>query len=495
LRSIIVVENPANWPLAFGEAEVVSARTYLTDRRFQEMRRAAVFNLCRSYAYQSSGYYVSLLAAARGHRPLPSVATLQGMGSTSPVRQAGEDLDERIQRDLARLKSRDFALSIYFGRNLARRYDRLSHDLFNQFPAPLLRARFVREEKDDRWRLRSVRPIPVSDVPAAHREFLLDRALEYFKRPTRTRPSRVFHYDLAILWREDDRFAPSDARAIRRFTRAAEALDIGCRIIGPQDVGRIAEFDALWIRETTSVDHYTYRLARRAQMEGLVVIDDPDAIIRSSNKVFQAEVFNRNKIACPRTLAIARGSEDEIERTVGYPCVIKKADSSFSIGVTRVTSRDELNATLAELFAESELGVAQAWTTSEFDWRIGVLDSQPLFAARYHLAKGHWQIARHENGGTSYGRVEAVRLADAPEGVVELAVRAARLFGDGLFGVDLKVVDGEPLVIEVNDNPNLEAGEEDAVDGPVVYEALARFYRTRLDQRRQRLALPAERPR
>ena len=62
-------------------------------------------------------------------------------------------------------------------------------------------------------------------------------------------------------------------------------------LIRPQD---FAEFDALFIRETTSVNHHTYRFASRAAAEGLVVIDDPTSIVRCSNKVYQAELFQRH---------------------------------------------------------------------------------------------------------------------------------------------------------------------------------------------------------
>jgi glutathione synthase/RimK-type ligase-like ATP-grasp enzyme len=481
VKALIVVENPKHWPVAVQGAEVVPAREYLTEPRYRDMRRAAVFNVCRSYSYQTVGYYVSLLAAARGHRTLPSVATLQGMSHSSLVRLADEELDERIQRDLARLKSDEFDLSIYFGKNVASRYDRLSRALFDRFPAPLLRARFVRD--DDRWRLRSVRPIAALEIPEAHRPFVVEQAAEYFRKPRRRSSSRTYRYDLAILWREDDPYAPSDERAIRRFTKAAARRDIECWVIEPDEIGRIAEYDALWIRETTLVNHYTYRLARRARAEGLVVLDDPEAIIRCGNKVYQAEVFGRCGIPCPKTIVVHPGSEDEVERSIGFPCVVKKADSSFSLGVARADTREELNAALAELFRESELGVVQAWTPSEFDWRVGVLDRRPLFVARYHMAAGHWQIARRDRSGrTRYGKTEAVALAEAPADVVELGVRAASLFGDGLFGVDLKVVDGRPVVMEVNDNPNLEAGYEDAAE-PDVYDRLADYFRTRLDQR------------
>jgi len=92
MARLIVLENPANWNLEVENAEVVAARDYLTDPRYSERRRAKVFNLCRTYGYQTTGYYVSLLAEARGHRPLPSVATLQDLRFTPVVRVVAEDV-------------------------------------------------------------------------------------------------------------------------------------------------------------------------------------------------------------------------------------------------------------------------------------------------------------------------------------------------------------------------------------------------------------------
>jgi glutathione synthase/RimK-type ligase-like ATP-grasp enzyme len=36
--------------------------------------------------------------------------------------------------------------------------------------------------------------------------------------------------------------------------------------------------------------------------------------------------------------------------------------------------------------------------------------------------------------------------------------------GKGLYGVDIKEVNGEPVVVEVNDNPSIYAGYEDLRD-------------------------------
>jgi glutathione synthase/RimK-type ligase-like ATP-grasp enzyme len=487
VRPLIVVENTKRWPFELESVEVVPARVYLTDPRFAEMRGTTVYNFCRRLGYQSLGYYVSLLAAARGHRPMPSVATTQVVGTAETgghlplLRAASEEVYDEIQRVLAPLKGNEFTLSVYFGRNMAKRYDRLCRALFNQFPAPILIARFERE--DDEWRMVSLRLGDASDVSEAHRDFVMQSAETHFSRRHSAPRQKTFRYDLAILWSPDEAEAPSDERAIRRFIRAAERQGIHAEVIDAEDYGRIAEYDALFIRQTTYVDHHTYRFATRAAAEGLVVIDDPEAIVRATNKVYQAEVFARHGIPSPRTLVVHEGNTHELLEQVGLPCVLKKPDGAFSLGVVKVETAEEAVERLEVLLEESELVVAQEFVPSDFDWRVGVLDRRALFLCRYHMARGHWQIVSRKGRTDRYGRVEAAPAEDAPPGLTETAVRAASLFGDGFFGVDVKVVDGRQMVMEVNDNPNLDADYEDAILKDSVYDALAAWFRTRLDRR------------
>ena len=486
MNQLVVVENTKRWPLHIPGVEVVPARTYLTDARFAERRGAAVFNLCRTYGYQTLGYYVSLLAAARGHRPLPSVATLQDLRLPHMARFASEELDELIERSLAKLRGKTFELSIYFGRNIAHRYDRLSQALFNQFPAPMLRARFVRDP-DEGWRLDRIRPIATSEIPEGHRDFVLKRATEYFARPrrrARTRQRPV--YDLAILVNPEEAEPPSDEGALRKFARAARKLEMEATVIHPDEIGQIAEFDALFIRETTAVDHHTFRFARRAAAEGLIVLDDPESILRCTNKVYQAEIFARHGIPSPRTLVVDADDAERIEKDVGLPCVLKRPDSSFSLGVVKAETPLELRTKLANVLSKSQLAVAQEFTPSEFDWRIGVIDRKPLYACRYFMARGHWQVVEGGAGERRrWGRTDTIAIADVPKNVVELAVRAASLIGDGLYGVDLKESAGRLLVMEVNDNPSIESGFEDAVIKDELYLAVMSYFRERLDRQRR----------
>jgi len=70
--------------------------------------------------------------------------------------------------------------------------------------------------------------------------------------------------------------------------------------------------------------------------------------------------------------------------------------------------------------------------------------------------------------------------------VVELAVRAANLIGDGLYGVDIKEVGDRLLVMEINDNPSIEAGTEDAILKDELYLGIMQSFYDRLERRGQR---------
>jgi glutathione synthase/RimK-type ligase-like ATP-grasp enzyme len=481
---LIVVEKPELWPWEVPQARMVSARDYLTDPEFIEMKRAKVFNLCRSYGYQSIGYYVSLLAEARGHKPMPSVTTVQDLKQSSLIRIVSEDIEDLVQKGLAPIRSDSFELSIYFGRNMAQRYDRLCQALFNHFPAPLLRAGFVRA---DEWRLNSLRPVALNEIPESHREFVVQQAKSFFERPRLSSAPARYRYELAILAGSEDVSArPSDDRAVKRFVRAGEKVGMEVTIIDREDYGRIAEFDALFIRETTAVNHHTYRFARRAEAEGMVVIDDPRSIVRCTNKVYQAELFDKHDIPCPKTIVVHRENARLIGGSLGFPVVLKQPDSSFSAGVMKAGNEEELADLLQSFMQKSELVVAQEFVRSTFDWRVGVLDGRPLFVCRYHMARGHWQIQKVEKSKRpNYGKVDTIDVDSAPPQVVDLAVRAANLIGDGLYGIDIKEADGRFLIIEINDNPSIDAGNEDGVLKDELYMRIMRCFHERLERRRQ----------
>jgi glutathione synthase/RimK-type ligase-like ATP-grasp enzyme len=483
MRQLIVVSRPEDWPLEIPGLEKLTAREYLTDPAWSALKSARVYNLCRSYRYQANGYYVSLLAAARGHKPLPAINTIQDLKSQNVIRVSSSELGRLIETSLKPLQSDHFVLSIYFGRNLARRYERLSRALFNLFPAPLLRAEFQRLA--DGWVLRKLGTPAFSEIPDHHLDFLRESAELYFsgKRPRRSsrKPAR---FDLAMLVNPDEPDPPSDERALRRFEQAGEELGFNVERISPEEIGRLSEFDALFIRETTAVNHHTFRFARRAAAEGLVVIDDPDSILKCTNKVYLAELLQRNQVAAPKTLLVHRDNADRIEAELGLPVVLKQPDSAFSIGVVKVHDAAALKEAVAGLLKHSDLVVAQEYLPTAFDWRVGLIDGRPLYVCRYHMARGHWQIIHREGEKKNEGNADTLSVGEAPQAVIQTAIKAAGLIGNGLYGVDLKEIDGKVLVIEVNDNPSIDGGVEDAVLKSALYREIMGVVLQRVTRRK-----------
>jgi glutathione synthase/RimK-type ligase-like ATP-grasp enzyme len=493
---LIIVDEPDEWPLKIPDVTIVSAQNYLTDPKFavnhgaahigHSMNRSArVFNLCKSYHYQGSGYYVSLLAEARGHRPMPKVGPIEDLQSQNLVRHLTEDLSALIQRLLTPLRLDDFELAVYFGRTADSRYNRLGHQLFNLLQIPLLSARF--ECHRNQWSLRSVRAIDASDISSSHLEFVVLAAIEYFKVKSPGRSKKpISRFDLAILHDPDNPEPPSNAKALQMFKSAAEELSMRVKFITRTDIARLPQFDALFIRDTTFVNHYTYYFSRLASAERLVVIDDPQSILKCNNKVYLAELLAQHNIPTPKTLLVHRNNIARIIPELGIPCILKQPDSSFSRGVIKIETEAELLPRITELLAKSALVIAQKWLPTEFDWRIGILDRKPLFVAKYHFPPGHWQVIKRDaqKRKMSEGRTQAIPLGEAPQEVVRIALKSANLMGDGFYGVDIKQSGNRCYVIEVNDNPNVDAGNEDALLKEALYREVMGVFLKRIEARK-----------
>ncbi len=484
MRKIVVINNPKDWKFNIEEVEVVSVRSYLTNPQYADIKNVRIFNLARNYWYQSAGYYVSLLAEARGHKVIPSVTTIQDLKSSTIVRVITDEIDEQIQKSLSRIKSTHFALSIYFGRNLSPQYDNLSRALYNLFQAPLLRAQFQYQKK---WILQGITPIPVKEIPDSHKPFLEESAKEYFKKKRYDgRRSSKTIYDLAILVNPNEKSPPSDKKSIQNFIDVGEDMGFYVDLITKEDYSRVSEYDALFIRETTAVNHHTYRFARRAFADGIPVIDDPVSIMRCTNKVFLAETLGKAKIPTPKTVIVHKDNRQELEALLGFPIVLKQPDSSFSQGVIKVADNRSLAEALDKMLEDSDLVIAQEFLPTDYDWRIGVLDNKPLYACKYYMAKDHWQIYNWEkkNEDDLYGIAETMPVEEVPTIVIDTAVKAANLIGNGLYGVDLKQKGNNVYIIEVNDNPSLDSGIEDKCLKDQLYRRILGSLQRRIEQKK-----------
>jgi glutathione synthase/RimK-type ligase-like ATP-grasp enzyme len=488
---IIIVERKEDWASYFPSEDIVSAQEYLEQTRGNgQGKRIQVINLCRSYKYLGHGYYCSLLAEARGHKVIPSVRTISELTRKSLYGLALDDLDKLLEKALSNHLYSDtegFTLTLYFGKTNIEPLQDLARQLFEVFPCPILLVEF---RKTNGWHIEGIKSGALHKL-REDQEDQFAHSLDSFSRKIWRVPRspRLARYDLAILHDPQEALPPSNAKALDNFVRVGKTLGIDVELIERKDYARIAEYDGLLIRETTSVDNHTYRFAKKAESEGLVVMDDPASILRCTNKVYLTDLLKSHQLGMPATEILYKERPEDFERVgerLGFPLVLKIPDGCFSRGVIKVESQQALLEATAELFEHSVLLLAQEFFYTEYDWRIGVLNRKPIFACQYFMSKGHWQIYNHKAKGQDVnGECRTLAVHEAPRAVVDLAVKTANLIGDGLYGVDLKQSGDKVVVIEVNDNPNMDAGIEDAYLQDDLYSLVLEEFVRRLELKRR----------
>ncbi|MFT5141606.1 MAG: glutathione synthase/RimK-type ligase-like ATP-grasp enzyme [Rhodothermales bacterium] len=445
-----------------------------------------IINLARSYEYQRSGYYASLLAEARGHRVIPTVETILDLATREGYARAIPELEDVLNRELSKASGeRPKRLLVCFGkvdRPACAGFGRL---LFDWYRAPAIVCTLSTVETSGGiWtRITRLSLCPAWKLGTKESAFFAETLEAHTRRAWRSIKQRVAaRYSIAVLFDPADPMPPSSERTLKHWAKMAEKQGVEVEPIQKRDLARLAEFDALFIRETTTIRNHTYRFAQRARAEGMPVIDDPVSMIRCTNKVYLWERLTQAGLPTPQTLVIRPDSpREEVGDVLGFPLVIKIPDGSFSRGVKLVANQDELKLLTTGFFKGNDLLLAQKFVPTTFDWRIGVLDDQPLFACQYRMARGHWQIINHRpDGKAEEGGFKTVPLDQAPPEIVDIAVRSAGLIGNGFYGVDLKETSDGPVVIEINDNPNLDHGVEDLKGGAEIWLRLTRWFTDRL---------------
>ena len=480
---LIVVDRLTDLPTELAGYPVMTTRDYIVRPRAAGRHPPKVVNLSRDYGYQTFGYYASLLAEARGHKVVPTVTTMLELRRRNFYAHALPELEELLNRTIRRLSdppANSFRLLVCMGHPDDPRFERFTRQVFDWIRSPILEVFLTAGEW---WRIRKIAPVAINELGDAGRAQLVQAIHAHFKSPWRSPKARVEpRYTLGVLHDPKEQLPPTDVESLKHFARIAEARGLGVELITRKDFDRIPEFDALWIRETTNIDHHTFRFAKRAEQEGMPVIDDPTSIVRCTNKVYLAELLAANGVPTPKTVVVSSVKDlDELQRQLAYPMVLKIPDGSFSRGVSKVNDRAELERQVRGMLEDSDLILAQEFMYTDHDWRVGVLDGQPLFVTQYKMAKKHWQIVLHKEGSKPVeGGYKTVSLMEAPPSIVDIGVKAARLIGRGLYGVDIKQNERGVFVIEINDNPNVVEDIETGAEGDEVWRRITDWFLARL---------------
>ena len=473
---------------------VLTFQDYLAEFPKLNEPKIRVINICDTTRYLSEGYYCSLLAQARNHSVLPSVNTI------NDLRMAEENSIDRIvfslsvQQDAAEI-SHD-PLFVLFGEVEDQRFKRLARQTFEKYPYPALiltpTVTDIKVSPKATGKVQiegfaSVQAKAFKDLSITEQTRFITQLKAHTQIQWRTgKTSKRTRWDMAILVNPEETTPPSDERAIKNFVKAAEKAGFRADVVSRLSQEELGHYDALFIRETTAIDHHTYRLARAAEREGIVVMDDTQSILCCCNKVYLQDAFAYQRVPAPKATFVASANDDVCDELIadfGLPLVLKLPESSFSRGVHKAETKDALKTRLKQMLAESALVLVQEYIFTEFDWRIGVLGGKPIYACQYFMVRNHWQIYNHHGDRFSSGGFTTMPTFEVPKPVLQAAIKAAKAAGDGLYGVDIKQVGNAVYVIEVNDNPSIDAGVEDKYLGKALYELIMQEFANRLEQR------------
>lgn len=489
-HTLLVVDNLSDWAPYYPSGQLITFEDYLATELIASDQRVRVINLCRSYCYLSDGYYCSLLAEARGHHVIPSVKVLSDLDREKLYRLHLEDLSQALSKAG---KSQDLQTKItlhsYFGTSPEPIFQELTRILFERFSCPVLEITLQHFPEVNKWEISELQAIAHHNLDEAA-ETHFAAALDKFSKKVwrKDRPKKSSRFDLALLINPEEKMPPSNRGAVKKFIAAGKQLGIDVQLISPQHYARLPEFDGLFIRETTGINHHTYRFSKKAEAEGLAVIDDPTSMLRCTNKIYLADLFRTHRVPAPKTWLLHKDNAahlDNLENSTNFPIIIKIPDGSFSRGVVQVQNRQELEVKVAELFKQSALLLAQEFLYTDFDWRIGILNHKALYACRYYMVKNHWQIYRYGGSKVDMGKFDTLPTFEVPKAVLEAALKATQPIGNGLYGVDVKEKDGKGFVIEVNDNPSIDRGVEDLYLGDELYHLIMAEFLRRMENRRK----------
>ena len=264
---------------------------------------------------------------------------------------------------------------------------------------------------------------------------------------------------------------PTEEAALQNFKLAAEKAGQEFSFLFREDISEIPRYNAVFIRATTDPLYTSYIVSKTAWELGLKVIDDPESIQICANKIHQYALLEKFGVPHIPTVFLNR---DELHRknivdifdTLGKPVVIKAPYTSFSRYVEKAACETSFRDVAKSFFKKSDVLAVQKFMPTAFDWRVGVLNDEVLYVCKYMIPKGRWKHGAKLRGKPTviWGRTVSMKKKNAPMRLKDVALKACRVIGKGLYGVDIKEIDGDYVVVEVNDNPSIYAGYEDQRD-------------------------------
>jgi len=214
-------------------------------------------------------------------------------------------------------------------------------------------------------------------------------------------------------------------------------------------------FDAVIPRIGASVTFYGTAVLRQFEMMGVYPLNESVAITRARDKLRSLQLLSRKGIGLPVTgFAHAPDDvEDLIKMVGGAPLVIKLLEGTQGIGVVLAETHKA-----AESVIEAFMGLRANILAQEYiqeaggaDIRCFVIGEKVVAAMKRQAKEGEFRSNLHRGGSASLTRITPEERSTA--------VRAAKIMGLNVAGVDVLRSNHGPVVMEVNSSPGLEGIE------------------------------------
>lgn len=217
----------------------------------------------------------------------------------------------------------------------------------------------------------------------------------------------------------------------------------------------LTDVNAIIPRIGSSATSYGASVIRQFESSGIYTTLSSDALLRSRDKVSSLQLLAKNGIQVPKTVIPSNNytMPEMINQIEGYPKIIKLAKGTHGLGV--ILSKDRQN---AESILESFQKVKQSVLVQEFikeaggaDVRVLIVNDKIVGVMKRQAQEGEFRSNLHR-GGTS----KVIPLTDIEK---QVALKAARVMGLQVSGVDMLQSKRGPMILEVNASPGLEGIE------------------------------------
>lgn len=216
------------------------------------------------------------------------------------------------------------------------------------------------------------------------------------------------------------------------------------------------DFDAIIPRIGASITFFGTAVVRQFEMMKVFSTTESQALVRSRDKLRSLQILSRAGLGLPKTgfTNYSKDVDQLIHQVGGAPCVIKLLEGTQGVGVVLAETQKA-----AESVLEAFNGLQARVIVQEFieeaggaDIRAFVVDGVVVGAMKRQAKEGEFRSNLHRGGTASI-----IELTPEEE---ETAIKAAKILGLGVAGVDLLQSNSGPMIMEVNSSPGLEGIEQ-----------------------------------